>query len=53
MVKKKGGTRLELAPGTAFLRLNEIHYSVHGDPVAYSIIDIDDSFIQLEVVRTQ
>ena len=52
MVKKKGETRLELAPGTAFLRLNEIHYSVEGDPVAYSIIDIDDSFIQLEVVRT-
>lgn len=53
MVKRKHGTRLELALGAAFLRLHEIHYSVHGDAAAYSIIDIDDSFIQLEVVRTQ
>jgi len=53
VVKRDGDTRLELAVGTPFLRLYETHYSARGEPVAYSIIDIDDSFIQLEVVRTQ
>jgi hypothetical protein len=48
-----GDTRLELVHGSAFLRLHERHYSARGDGVAYSIIDIDDSFIQLEVVRTR
>lgn len=52
-VKQDGDTRLEMAVGTPFLRLYETHYSARGEPVAYSIIDIDDSFIQLEVVRTQ
>ena len=50
---KNANSRLELDDGTAFLRLHETHYSQRGEPVAYSIIDFDDSFIQLEVVRTQ
>jgi GntR family transcriptional regulator len=50
---KNGNTRLEVDEGTAFLRLHETHYSQRGEPMAYSIIDFDDSFIQLEVVRTQ
>jgi DNA-binding GntR family transcriptional regulator len=53
VVKRDGDTRLEFAAGTPFLRLYETHYSARGEPNAYSIIDIDDSFIQLEVVRTQ
>jgi GntR family transcriptional regulator len=53
MVKNGDDTRLELLDGTPFLRLHETHYSARAEPVAYSIIDIDDSFIQLEVVRTQ
>jgi GntR family transcriptional regulator len=53
MVKDGGDTRLGLLRGTPFLRLHETHYSARGEPVAFSIIDIDDSFIQLEVVRTQ
>jgi GntR family transcriptional regulator len=53
MVKRKNDTRLELAPGAPFLRLHETHYSARGERVAYSVIDIDDRFIQLEVVRTQ
>jgi GntR family transcriptional regulator len=53
MVKRKDDTRLELAQGTPFLRLHETHYSARGERVAYSVIDIDDGFIQLEVVRTQ
>jgi GntR family transcriptional regulator len=53
MVKRKDDTRLELAPGTPFLRLHETHYSTRGERVAFSVIDIEDGFIQLEVVRTQ
>jgi GntR family transcriptional regulator len=53
MIKDGDDTHLDLAPGTPFLRLYETHYSARGEQVASSIIDIDDSFIQLEVVRTQ
>ena len=52
-VKRDGDTRLELAEGTPYLRLHETHYAMGGEPVAFSVIDFDDSFIQLEVVRTQ
>jgi GntR family transcriptional regulator len=53
MVKRDGVTRLEMATGAAFLRLHETHYSRRSEPVAFSIIDFDDRFVQLEVVRTQ
>jgi GntR family transcriptional regulator len=53
MVKGKGDTRLELAAGMPFLRLHETHYSPRGERVAFSVVDIDDGFIQLEVVRAQ
>jgi GntR family transcriptional regulator len=53
MVKRKRATPLEMAAGTPFLRLHETHYSVRGEAVAFSVIDIDDRFIQLEVARTQ
>jgi GntR family transcriptional regulator len=46
-------TKLELAPNTSFLRLHETHYSSAGNAVAYSVIDVDDRFIRLEVVRSQ
>jgi hypothetical protein len=38
---------------TPFLRLHETHYSRRSEAVAFSIIDFDDRFVQLEVVRTQ
>jgi GntR family transcriptional regulator len=53
MVKRAGVTRLEMSSGTPFLRLHETHYSRRSEAVAFSIIDFDDRFIQLEVVRTQ
>jgi GntR family transcriptional regulator len=53
MVKRKDDTRLELAQGTPFLRLHETHYSARGERIAYSVIDSNHGFIQLEVVRTQ
>jgi hypothetical protein len=53
MVKRAGVTRLEVSSGTPFVRLHETHYSRRSEAVAFSIIDVDDRFVQLEVVRTQ
>ena len=53
MVKRAGVTRLEMSTGSPFLRLHETHYSRRSEAVAFSIIDFDDRFVQLEVVRTQ
>jgi GntR family transcriptional regulator len=50
---RKANTKLEIAVGTAFLRLHEVHYSSAGEQVAFSVIDLDDSYIQLEVARTE
>jgi GntR family transcriptional regulator len=52
-VKAARNTRLEVAKGRPFLRLNEVHYSVRGLVVAYSIVDTDDRYISLEIVRSQ
>jgi GntR family transcriptional regulator len=52
-VKAEGNTRLEIADGVPFLRLLEVHYSARGEALAYSVISADDSYISLEVVRTQ
>lgn len=53
--KAKDGrnSRLEVADGTPFLRMHEVHYSARGEAIAYSVIDADDSYVSLEVVRTQ
>ena len=51
--KNGGNSRLELADGVPFLRMHEIHYSVRGEAIAYSVIDADDAYLSLEVVRTQ
>ncbi|HEY4278527.1 MAG TPA: GntR family transcriptional regulator [Conexibacter sp.] len=53
MAKQGDNSRLELADGVPFLRLHETHYSAQGEPIAYSVIDADDHYIRLEVVRTQ
>ncbi len=52
-VKEKKNSRLEIANGAPFLRMLEIHYSARGRPVAFSVIDADDRYISLEVIRTQ
>lgn len=52
-VKAGANSRLEIDDGVAFLRLLEIHYSARGKAMAYSVIDTDDRYISLEVVRTQ
>ena len=49
--EKTGVTRLPLRLGQPFVRLHETHYSVDGDPLAFSVIDQDPDLIQLEVFR--
>ena len=44
-------TKLEAKQGEAFIRLHEVHYSHTGDPIAYSVIDVDDEYIRFEVFR--
>jgi GntR family transcriptional regulator len=44
-------THLELPEGDPFIRLHERHYSTTGQPVGYSVIDVDDQFIRFEVFR--
>lgn len=47
----KKTTALLLKPGEPFARLHETHYAIGGRPVAYSVIDQDPKYIQLEVFR--
>jgi GntR family transcriptional regulator len=51
-VKDGQNTRLEIEDGMPFLRLHEIHYSARGKAIAFSMVDVDDRYIELEVVRT-
>ena len=51
LAKRDKRTKLELKSGQPFIRLHEIHYSQPGEPVAYSIIDVDDNYIRFEVFR--
>jgi GntR family transcriptional regulator len=51
MVMRRGVTRLDLASGTPFVRLHETHYAATASPIAYSMIDVNDLFVKLEVFR--
>jgi GntR family transcriptional regulator len=52
MVKRdRKSTRLGVKNGEAFIRLHEVHYSDHGETIAYSLIDVDDEYIRFEVFR--
>jgi GntR family transcriptional regulator len=44
-------TRLEVATGDPFMRLHETHYTSAGEPLAMSVVDVDDEYIRFEVVR--
>lgn len=46
-------TRLELDPGEPFLRLHETHYSDKTEIIGWSFVDLNDSFVRLEVFRGQ
>jgi GntR family transcriptional regulator len=47
----KTTTALKLAKGEPYARLHETHYAHGGLPVAYSLIDQDPKYVQLEVFR--
>lgn len=42
---------LAIAPGTAYIMLVETHYTALGEPVAYTEILVDDSYVRFHVVR--
>jgi len=44
-------TLLDLPVGEAFTRLHEVHYAGGGEPVAFSIVDVDNTFVTFEVFR--
>jgi GntR family transcriptional regulator len=44
-------TRLVLDVHEPFTRLHETHYSSVGEAIAYSIVDVDSAFINLQVFR--
>jgi GntR family transcriptional regulator len=48
---KEQGSCLSIAPGKPFTRLNETHYTAAGVPVAFSLIDVDNAFVSIEVFR--
>jgi GntR family transcriptional regulator len=50
---KDGGGELPLDEGTPFIRLHETHYTRGADAIAYSLIDVDDRYIRLEVFRRE
>jgi len=47
------GGGLSIESGRPFMRLNETHYSSAGDPVAFSVIDVDNEFVTFEVFRRE
>lgn len=52
MVKRdKRMTKLAMTNGGPFIRLHEVHYSRTGEPVAYSLIDVDDAYVRFEIFR--
>lgn len=48
-----GSTKLDIEVGEPFTRLHEKHFSANGEPLAYSVIDVDDAFVALQVFRRE
>jgi GntR family transcriptional regulator len=52
MVKRgDAGTKLVLDEHEPYTRLHETHYSSGGEPIGFSVIDVDNAFITLQVFR--
>lgn len=50
---KDGGSELPLEDAAPFIRLHETHYTRGAEAIAYSLIDVDDRYIRLEVFRRE
>jgi GntR family transcriptional regulator len=46
-------THLEVEEGQPFLRLNETHYTAGADRAAFSVIDVNNVFVRLELFRSR
>lgn len=52
LVQRDGvSTTLSIDQGCPFMRLFETHYSANGEPLAFSVIDVDNEFVTFEVFR--
>jgi len=52
MVKRdEETTPIETAVGEPFMQLHETHFDNRREPIAYSIIDVDNAFVTFEVFR--
>jgi GntR family transcriptional regulator len=51
VVPADGSIPLEAAPGSPYILLIETHYTAVGEPVAYSEIHVDDTYVRFHVVR--
>jgi GntR family transcriptional regulator len=45
------GTTLRLPAGHPYIQLTERHYSAVGEPVAISVVHVDDAYVRFQVVR--
>jgi hypothetical protein len=53
VVKADGVTELPLDDNVPFIRLLETHYTRGAEIAGYSLIDVDDRYIRLEVFRRE
>ncbi|MEV4094417.1 GntR family transcriptional regulator [Streptosporangium saharense] len=53
VVPQTPGFRLDMAPGTPYLVMREVHYAASNEAVAYSEETVDDSLIRFRMVRTR
>lgn len=52
MVKRdEDATPIETAVGEPYMRLHETHYANGGEPIAFSIVDVDNAYVTFEVFR--
>lgn len=42
---------LEIAPGTPYLMLKEVHFGIGPGPLARSVVEVDDAVIRLSLLR--
>jgi GntR family transcriptional regulator len=51
VVKDGDNTKLRVKQGKPFTRLHERHFVAGGDPIAVSVVDVDNEFFHFEVFR--
>lgn len=50
---KSAPAGLSIEAGTPYVELRETHFSVDGDPIAYSRVSVDDAIVRFTLVRNK